>query len=74
MTCKFSKRVSFVKRVDTWLAEQWAHTFLKRLDLIDWDLREELIINWDPKFLGKLWTALFLKLKVKLLYNTAYYL
>ncbi len=53
--------------------EQWAHAFLKRLDLIDWGLPGELITDRDPKFLSKFWTALFAKLGVKLLYSTAYH-
>ncbi len=35
VTCKFSKRVTFIKGTDTWSAEQWANAFLNRLDLID---------------------------------------
>lgn len=71
--CKFSKRVTLIEGADTWLAEQWAHVFLDRLDLIDWGLQGELITNCDPKFLSKFWTALFTKLGVKLLYSTAYH-
>ena len=73
VTYKFSKRVTLIKGVDTWSAEQWAHAFLNRLDLMDWDLPEELITDCDPKFLSKFWTALFKKLGVKLLYSTAYH-
>ncbi len=43
------------------------------MDLIDWGLLGELIIDRDPKFLSKFWTALFAKLRVKLLYSTAYH-
>lgn len=35
VTCKFLKRVTFIKSADTWLAEQWAYAFLQRLDLIN---------------------------------------
>ena len=73
VTCKFSKRVKLVEDADTWSAEQWAHAFLKRLNLIDWDLPGELITDGDPKFLSKFWTALFAKLGVKLLYSTTYH-
>ncbi len=73
MTCKISKQVTFIEGADTWSAEQWANAFLNRLDLIDWGLQGELIINRDPKFLSKFWTALFTKLGVKLLYRTAYH-
>lgn len=53
VTCKFSKRVTLVEGADIWSAEQWAHAFLKRLNLIDWGLPRELITDRDPKFLSK---------------------
>ena len=73
VTCKFSKRITFIEEMDTWSAEQSAHAFLKRLDLIDWGLLGKLITDRDPKFLSAFWTALFPKLGVKLLYSTAYH-
>ena len=73
VTCKFSKRVTLVEDADTWSAEQWAHAFLKRLDLINWGFPGKLITDRDPKFLSKFWTTLFAKLEVKLLYSTAYH-
>lgn len=74
LTCKFSKRVTLIKGLDNLLAEQWAHAFFNKLDWIDWGISEELITNWDPKFLSKFWIVLFTKLEVKLLYSTAYHL
>lgn len=74
VTCKFSKYFTLIKDVNTWLMEQWVHGFLNRLDLINWGLLGELITNWDLKFLNKFWIALFTKLKIKLLYSTAYHL
>ena len=47
VTCKFSKQVTLIEGADTWSAEQWAKAFLKRLDLIDQGLPEELITDWD---------------------------
>ncbi len=73
VTCKFSKHITLIQGVDTWSAEQWAHVFLNRLDLIDWSLIGKLITNWNLKFLSRFWTALFTKLGVKLLYSTAYH-
>ena len=73
VTYKFSKRVILIKGKDTFTAEDWAHAFLARLDLVDWDLPRELITDRDPKFLSKFWTSLFEKLGVKLLYSTAYH-
>lgn len=73
VTCKFSKWVTLLKRVNTWSAEQWVQVFLQRLDLIDWGLPREPITDRDPKFLSKFWAELFAKLGVKLLYSTAYH-
>lgn len=67
VTCKFSKRVTLIKGVNTWSAEDWAHGFLKRLDLIDWGLPKKLITDYNPKFLSRFWKILFAKLGVKLL-------
>ena len=74
VTCKFSKRVTLIEGKDTFTAEDWAHAFLARLDLVDWGLPGELITDRDPKFLSKFWTSLFENLGVKLLYSTAYHL
>lgn len=46
---------------------------LARLDLINWGLPGERIMDKDHKFLSQFWTALFTKLGVKLLYSTAYH-
>lgn len=73
VTCKFSKRVTLIEGKDIWMVKEWAYVFLSRLDLIDWGLLGELISNRDCKFLSNFWTALFKKLKVKLLYNLAYH-
>ena len=73
VTCKFSKRVTLIKGKKTFTAEDWAHAFLVRLDLVDWGLPGELITDRDLKFLSKFWTLLFEKLGVKLLYSTAYH-
>ena len=73
VTCKFSKRVTLIEGADTWSAEDWAHAFLKSLDLIDWGLPGELITDRNPKFLSRFWKALFARLGVNLLYSTAYH-
>ena len=73
VTFKFSKKVTLIEGKDTWTAEEWAHVFFARLNLVDWGLPGELITNRDPKFLSRFWMALFEKLGVKLFYNTAYH-
>lgn len=74
VTCKFSKRITLIKGTNTWSADDWAHAFLKRLDLIDWSLQKQLITDHNPKFACKFWKTLFTKLEIKLLYSTAYHL
>ena len=43
------------------------------MDLINRGLPEDLIIDWDLKFLSKFWAELFARLGVKLLYIMAYH-
>lgn len=71
--CKFSKDIIFIKGIDTWLVKQWAYTFFKYSDLVHWRLLNKLITDHNPKFLNRFWTALFIKLGVKLLYSIAYH-
>ena len=73
VTCKFLKQVTLIEGADTWSAEQWAQAFFRRLNLIDWGLPEELITDRAFKFLSKFWEELFARLRVKLLYSTAYH-
>jgi hypothetical protein len=46
---------------------------IKQLSIADWGIPEVIILDRDPKFLGKLWTTIFKFFKVQLLYSTAYY-
>lgn len=46
---------------------------LDRLDFIDWDILKAIIFDQDGKFLSGLWSAIFKKLGVKLLYSTTYH-
>ena len=73
VTCKYSKQVTLVLGKNTWSAEECAWVLLSRLKLIDWNLPAVLISDRNPKFLSKLWAALFTKLKVELLHSTAYH-
>ena len=73
VTCKFSKRVTIIFDIDTWIASQWTKTLLHRLNIANWKLSKVIISNKDRKFLSKLWIALFAQLNVKLLYFTIYH-
>lgn len=71
--CKFFKHITLIKGMDTYSVKEWAHIFFKHLNLVDSSFLGNLITNHDPKFLSKFWTALFIKLEVKLLYSITYY-
>ena len=73
ITCKFNKRIIVVFEKNTWKALKWASTMLDRLNLENWKLSKVKISDRDRKFLSNLWTALFTKFEVKLLYSTAYH-
>ena len=73
VTDKFTKRVTFVPGKKDYSAAQWATTLLDRLDTMDWGIPRILLTDRDRKFLSELWTELFKKLGVELLYSTAYH-
>ena len=73
VTCKFSKRVLLIPGSIKYTAKQWAQRLLYYLAIADWGVPRAILSNRDPKFLSKLWKALFDELKVKLLYLTAYH-
>lgn len=71
---KFFKRVILIEGKDTRTAKDWAHTFLNKLDYVNWGLRRQLITEQDLKFFSKFLTTFFEKLGIKLFYSTAYHL
>ena len=70
---KYSKRITIFLNKDVWTAKNWFVALLQRLNIVDWNLLKTIISNKDKKFLSKFWIELFKKLKIKLLYSTAYY-
>lgn len=73
VTDKFTKKVTFVPGKKNYSAANWALVLLARLDLVDWGIPKALISDRDRKFLSDLWSAIFKKLGVELLYSTAYH-
>ena len=71
--CKFIKRITFVLNKFTWFAAQWEKALLNRLDIANWKLLKTIISDRDRKFLSEMWTIIFKKLKIKLLYFTVYH-
>ena len=72
--CKFSKRITLIPGKSTWTAKEWAGVLLERLWIADWGLPKVILSDRDRKFLSQLWSGLFERLGVELLYSTAYYL
>ena len=71
--CKFSKKVVIISEKNTWKTSQWATALLHKLDISDWNLFKVIIFARNRKFLFDLWTKLFQKLEIDLLYSTAYH-
>lgn len=73
VTDKFSKAVTLIAGLMTWGGKEWATHLLDRLALLNWGVPKAIISDRDPKFLGQLWKGIFSKLKVNLLFSTAYH-
>ena len=73
VTCKFTKKIAAIPGNAKWSASQWGNDLLDRLDIADWGIPKVIISDRDRKFLSELWSAMFKKLGVKLLYSTAYH-
>ncbi len=72
-TCKFFKRITLILENFIWTAKNWALALLQRLKLMNWDFSKIIISDRDFKFLAKLWKTIFDRMRVKLLYSTAYH-
>jgi len=73
LTCKLSKNVKLMPGKSKRTAKDWAKAIVSRLFDMDWGLPKAMLLDWDPKFLSELWTALFQELSCKLLYVAAYH-
>ena len=71
--CKFTKKIILISDKTTWSTMNWDKILLHRLDIVDWDLSKAIIFDRDRKFLSELWTVIFSRLEVKLLYFIAYH-
>lgn len=73
VSCKATSKVTLIPGKSTFTAANWAGLLLDRLDIADWGIPKVIISDRDPKFLSELWSSLFKKLGVSLLYSTAYH-
>jgi hypothetical protein len=73
MTNKFTKRIMLISEKFTYTTENWAVQLLKESQRRDWDISKVIISNRDRKFLSDLWCTLFIRLRIFMLYFTAYH-
>lgn len=73
VTCKFAKRTLLISGHSRQGAAELALALLEQLQVAEWGLPKVITSDRDKKFLSALWTALFKRLGVKLLYSTAYH-
>ena len=73
ITDKFSKKIIIISNKNTWTASMWVKALLDKLDITDWELFKIMISDRNRKFLFDLWSTLFQRLSVKLLYSTIYH-
>ena len=71
--CKFSKRITSMSEKLTWIAAEWVDVLLQRLDFVDWELLKVIISDRNSKFLFELWSTLFARFEVRLLYTIVYH-
>ena len=73
VTNKFIKRIILISEKDTFKVKKWVIVLFERLEMTDWDIFKNIITNRNRKFLFELWSTIFAKLKIHLLYSTSYH-
>jgi hypothetical protein len=73
MTDKFTKRIMLISEKFTYTTENWAVQLLEESQRRDWDISKVIISDKDRKFLSDLWRTLFTRLRIFMLYFTAYH-
>ena len=73
ITCKHTKRLTLIIDKKIWFVNEWDMTLIDRLDIADWNISKIIISNKDRKFLSNMWTIIFKKLNVRLLYSIVYH-
>ncbi len=73
VTCQFTKKIVAIPGNAKWSASKWGNALLDQLNIADLGIPKAIISDQDRKFLSELWSAIFKKLGVKLLYSTAFH-
>ena len=71
--CKHTKRFILIVDKKIWFASEWNMTLIDRFDIADWNISKIIISDKDRKFLSNMWTVIFKKLNVRLLYSIVYH-
>jgi transposase InsO family protein len=70
---KLTKRVMLISEKFIYTAENWAIHLLEETQRRDWNISKVIISDRDRKFLSDLWRTLFARLRISMLYSTAYH-
>jgi hypothetical protein len=73
VTDKFTKRIMLISEKFTYTAKNWAIQLLEKSQRRDWSISKVIISDKDRKFLSNLWRTLFIRLRIFMLYFTAYH-
>ena len=73
VTCKFIKSVTVISDSVKWSVDQWIIALFDKLNLMNWDIFKIIIFDRDKKFFSDLWTEIFRRLKIRLLYFIVYH-
>ncbi len=73
ITDKFTKRIMLISKKFTYTTKNWAIQLLEKSQRRNWDISKMIISNRNRKFLSHFWRTLFIRLKIFMLYFTAYH-
>ena len=73
ITCKYTKRLTFIVDKKIWSTDEWDMILIDRFDIANWNISKVIISDRDRKFLFDMWTKIFKKLDVRLLYSIVYH-
>ena len=73
VTDKYGRQVTFIAGKIAWGAKEWVIMLFNQLNQVNWRLPSAIFTDCNKQFVAKLWGATFRKLKVDLLFLTAYH-
>ncbi len=70
---KFTKQIMLISEKFIYKTENWTIQLLKKSQRRNWDISKVIISDKNRKFLSNLWRTLFIRLRIFMLYFTAYH-